>query len=34
MSGGSGNVIFASLGTKSGAPVTTKIMLEQSAAAG
>ena len=33
MSGG-GNVIFVALGTKSGAPVTTKIMLEQSAAAG
>jgi hypothetical protein len=34
MSGAGGNVIFVSLGAKDGAPVTTKIMLEQSAAAG
>jgi len=34
MSTGGGSVIFVSLGTKDGAPVTTKIMLEQSAAAG
>jgi len=34
MSGGGGGVIFASLGTKDGAPVTTKILLDQSASAG
>lgn len=34
MDGASGNVIFVNLGTKTGTAVTTKIMLEQSAAAG
>jgi len=34
MSTSGGSAIFVSLGTKDGAPVTTKIMLEQSAAAG
>jgi hypothetical protein len=34
MGGAGGNVIFVTLGSKDGAAVTTKIMLEQSAAAG
>ena len=34
MSGAGGNVIFASLGSKDGAAVTTKVLLEQSANAG
>jgi len=34
MDGGSGNVIFVALGTKHGSPVSTKILLNQSAAAG
>jgi hypothetical protein len=34
MSGAGGNVIFVSLGTKDGAAVTTKILLDQSANAG
>ena len=34
MGGAGGNVIFVSLGSKDGAAVTTKIMLEQSAQAG
>jgi hypothetical protein len=34
MSGAGGNVIFVNLGTKDGAAVTTKILLEQSASAG
>jgi len=34
MSGGGGSVIFVSLGTKDGTAVTTKILLDQSAAAG
>ena len=34
MSGAGGNVIFVTLGSKDGAAVTTKIMLEQSAQAG
>ena len=34
MSGAGGNVIFVTLGSKDGAAVTTKIMLEQSASAG
>jgi hypothetical protein len=34
MGGAGGNVIFVNLGTKDGAAVTTKILLEQSASAG
>ena len=34
MGGAGGDVIFVSLGSKDGAPVTTKIMLDQSASAG
>ena len=34
MSGAGGDVIFVSLGSKDGAPVTTKILLDQSASAG
>lgn len=34
MGGPGGSVIFVNLGTKDGAPVTTKILLEQSASAG